>query len=716
MKQKYSRLFGVLALIASASILFGCKQNISTKDNSSPAAVKITVTVQGDEQVIVQEPKTFQVDKGSVWKTVKEKVKVTYKDGYELLRWNVGNKDGKVLTDEYVFTENTTVFAVSKLEGDYTITYHFDDGINDPSNPASYNVETETITLNPADRTGYTFKGWFDNEACTGDAVTEIKKGSTGDKVFWAKWEAIPYTITYNLNGGTNDLANPASYNIETATIILKGASKENYTFAGWYDNAGFTSEKVSKIEKGSTGNKELWAKWETVSYTITYHLGDGDGHTDNPTSYNIETATITLKNAAKTGYTFEGWFDNENYSGSPVTQIANGSTGNKDFWAKWEVIPYTVTYNLNGGTNDSANPVSYNIETATIILKEASKENYTFAGWYDNAGFTGEKVSKIEKGSTGNKDFWAKWEINTYPVIFSVDGENGALKAKVKESGSEITSGAQVEHGKTVMFTAEPADGYAVEQWMLNGNPVSAVGRNVTYEYAITAKTNVTVQFKKIEKEVGVIVLKDGTYRTKETYRKIDPANPPVAVIAGKLNEKHLGIALHIGKNLRWAKEDSTGHYTKFEDIVCKPSEYGEGSAATSTFSGDTDGSDNWGYIKSIDSAGTADAAKNYPAFNWVQQYNTKYGTNIAWYMPSIAELCEVYKNRDPINVSLEAIHNLSGGSAYADTLLGTDWYWSSSQFSDSNRLAWTVDLDGNKVENCAKYDPCRVCCIAGF
>ena len=568
MKQKYSRLFGVLALIASASILFGCKQNISTKDNSSPAAVKITVTVQGDEQVIVQEPKTFQVDKGSVWKTVKEKVKVTYKDGYELLRWNVGNKDGKVLTDEYVFTENTTVFAVSKLEGDYTITYHFDDGINDPSNPASYNVETKTITLNPADRTGYTFKGWFDNKACTGDAVTEIKKGSTGDKVFWAKWEAIPYTITYNLNGGTNDSANPASYNIETATIILKGASKENYTFAGWYDNAGFTSEKVSKIEKGSTGNK----------------------------------------------------------------------------------------------------------------------------------------------------DFWAKWEINTYPVIFSVDGENGALKAKVKESGSEITSGAQVEHGKTVMFTAEPADGYAVEQWMLNGNPVSAVGRNVTYEYAITAKTNVTVQFKKIEKEVGVIVLKDGTYRTKETYRKIDPANPPVAVIAGKLNGKHLGIALHIGKNLRWAKEDSTGHYTKFEDIVCKPSEYGKGSAATSTFSGDTDGSDNWGYIKSIDSAGTADAAKNYPAFNWVQQYNTKYGTNIAWYMPSIAELCEVYKNRDPINVSLEAIHNLSGGSAYADTLLGTDWYWSSSQFSDSNRLAWTVDLDGNKVENCAKYDPCRVCCIAGF
>lgn len=83
---------------------------------------------------------------------------------------------------------------------------------------------------------------------------------------------------------------------------------------------------------------------------------------------------------------------------------------------------------------------------------------------------------------------------------------------------------------------------------------------------------------------------------------------------------------------------------------------------------------------------------------------------------MPSIAELCEVYKNRDPINVSLEAIHNLSGGSAYADTSLGTDWYWSSSQYSDSDYLAWTVNLDDNKVDNRAKYDPRRVCCIAGF
>lgn len=110
MKQKYRWLFGALALIASASILFGCKPNI----HPSSEAAKITVTVQGDEQVTVQEPKTFQVDKGSVWKTVKEKVKVTYTVGYELSNWKLGNKEGTALTDAHVFTENTTVYAVSK--------------------------------------------------------------------------------------------------------------------------------------------------------------------------------------------------------------------------------------------------------------------------------------------------------------------------------------------------------------------------------------------------------------------------------------------------------------------------------------------------------------------------------------------------------------------------------------------------------------------------
>jgi len=146
MKQKYRWLFGALALIVSASILFGCKPNI----HPSSEAAKITVTVQGDEQVIVQEPKTFQVDKGSVWKTVKEKVKVTYTVGYELSNWKLGNKDGTALTDAHVFTENTTVFAVSKPK---VTTVQYDrlkDYLNSPTDPPAgdgvYYIEVTGLT------------------------------------------------------------------------------------------------------------------------------------------------------------------------------------------------------------------------------------------------------------------------------------------------------------------------------------------------------------------------------------------------------------------------------------------------------------------------------------------------------------------------------------------------------------------------------------------
>ena len=82
---------------------------------------------------------------------------------------------------------------------------------------------------------------------------------------------------------------------------------------------------------------------------------------------------------------------------------------------------------------------------------------------------------------------------------------------------------------------------------------------------------------------------------------------------------------------------------------------------------------------------------------------------------MPSLAELCEVYKNRAVINASLTKIRGLD--SNYADESLGTSWYWSSSQYSFSNYGAWYVGFSGGYVGDDYKYDlNSRVCCLAGF
>ena len=219
----------------------------------------------------------------------------------------------------------------------------------------------------------------------------------------------------------------------------------------------------------------------------------------------------------------------------------------------------------------------------------------------------------------------------------------------------------------------------------------------------------------------VGKIVLADKTLVEASNYSAIDTSNPPIAIICG--TNKYgaaLGIALHTsGSDLTWAQHSSTGYNTKFEGIICTPGQSGIGAAQTATFTGDTDGSDNWEYIKAVDPAGAANAATNYPAFHWVNQYNTQYaaqlgGTNFAWYMPSLAELCEVYKNRGAINESLAKIREQN--SSYADSTLDDSYYWSSSQDSNYFNYAWDVSFSDGFVGINAKSNNGRVCCLSGF
>ena len=83
-----------------------------------------------------------------------------------------------------------------------------------------------------------------------------------------SKGNAVNFTITYTLDGGTNDANNPADYTVDTATITLADASKEGYTFEGWYSEAAFTNQ-VTEIATGSTGNKEFFAKYSEIALGI---------------------------------------------------------------------------------------------------------------------------------------------------------------------------------------------------------------------------------------------------------------------------------------------------------------------------------------------------------------------------------------------------------------------------------------------------------------
>ena len=363
--------------------------------------------------------------------------------------------------------EDATYTAQWAREGDYTITYNLNDGTDNGGNPASYNVETATITLKPAGRKGYKFKGWYSNKACTGTSVEKIEKGSTGNKVFWAKWEPktdTKYTVKH-LQEGVDGTYTKHDEETKTGTTGNNTeATAKNYT--------GFITPTVDQKPIKGDGSTVIEIKYARKEITLTFNLAGGniDGKTDSVTVKGKYEATVTKPaNPKKDGYTFSGWNPE-----LPETFLEEDAT----YTAQWaREGDYTITYNLNDGTNDSGNPQSYNVETPTIELKKASRTGYTFKGWYSNEACTGTSVEKIEKGSTGNKVFWAKWEPKTdtkYTVRHLQEGLDG--KYGEVEADRQTLKGTT---GKNTEATAKAYTGF-VTPVQVDQKPIAADGSTV--------------------------------------------------------------------------------------------------------------------------------------------------------------------------------------------------------------------------------------------
>ena len=325
----------------------------------------------------------------------------------------------------------------------YNITYELGtNGVNNGNNPNSYTIES-SFTLQTPTRSGYTFVRWEKD----GNAVTGISAGNIGEVTFTAIWTANPYNIEYVLNGGTNAENTPTIYTPDEDTVI-PNPTKNGYTFEGWTvkDSLGneiaeLTGKYITIYKDTISKDLTFTANWsDPISYSISYTLNGGTV-SGNPTTYTVETASFTLNNPVLAGYDFVGWSGSElSGTDNKNVTIPSGSTGNRSYTAHFEPTNYSITYNLDGGTNNSSNPESYTIEDGDITLLAPTRTGYTFLGWTGSNGNTPTIDVTISSGSVGNKTYTANWQKGSYTITFDSNGSDETFDPISGEYNVEIT------------------------------------------------------------------------------------------------------------------------------------------------------------------------------------------------------------------------------------------------------------------------------------
>ncbi|MDT2662671.1 BspA family leucine-rich repeat surface protein [Enterococcus hulanensis] len=407
----------------------------------TPVTYKVTFNSNGGTHVSEKE---YTIETGI------DTFKTPTRTGYIFDGWYDGQT--KVESIPVGETGNRSLEAKWKIET-YTVT--FDSKNGSAVSQKTYTIEKGIDSFETPTRTGYKFEGWYDGE----DKVTKIEKGETGDRTLIAKWTPVTYKVTFDSAGGSQ--VQEKAYTIEQGIDKFAEPQKAHYTFDGWYDG----EEKVTKIEKGETGNRTLIAKWTPVSYTVTFN-SNGGTLVSNKT-YTIEKGIDSFKTPTRSGYTFDGWYDGE----EKVTKIEDGETGNRALEAKWKIETYTVTFDSNDGS--SILPKTYTIEKGIASFETPIRSGYTFEGWYDGE----DKVTKIEDGETGNRALEARWKLETYKVTFDSNGGS-----KVSEKEYTIKKG--------IDSFAEPTKAhYTFEGWYDGEEKVTTIGKGETGNRTLIAK-----------------------------------------------------------------------------------------------------------------------------------------------------------------------------------------------------------------------------------
>ncbi len=393
-----------------------------------------------------------------------------------------GITDGAQATNErgsLSITFNETEYKVGGLTG---------------GNPSTATIEDipsgTTLTISFTHRSGSgvyatTPESWWTTVTKTSSApVTLVRAGTYSftitDNASIYLWSTLnEYEFAHSVNpaaGGaiTTDngtyIAGPAVQRVLTAT------PNDGYEFSSWtlsenIVKSGSQTETTNPltITLKNSSDESVTANFTPITYSITYNgLEDGDVN-PNPVSYTIETATITLSDASRDDYTFDGWYDAET-EGNKVTEIVLGSFGDKILWARWHETTYPVTINKGTGI-ESVSPTSVTVGAVTVSenITATVKEGYTWATWQATTGITAENLTanpiQIKASQNGTLTATATENLTTRTV--SVNANSTDMGTVKLDDGDVLTK--QIGVATTATLTASSTNrNYKFKQWAL--------------------------------------------------------------------------------------------------------------------------------------------------------------------------------------------------------------------------------------------------------
>ena len=203
-----------------------------------------------------------------------------------------------------------------------------------------------------------------------------------------------------------------------------------------------------------------LTVQWTVPTYAVTLHPNGGTINSGNVTgyTYGVGVTLPTADDMTYTGHTFKGWYDNENLTGSPVTAIGGTGTGNKEYWAKWEINQYTITVKPENGKADIT--ITQDYGTNITAPADPTRDGYTFMGWDREIP---------ETMPAENITLKARWKDIEKPTGEIVIGTN-----KWQEFLNKITFGLFFKDTQTVTINAADNSGTVFVSYLVTDQDLS--------------------------------------------------------------------------------------------------------------------------------------------------------------------------------------------------------------------------------------------------